>query len=204
VSPDGRTIAFHSNRGGVWNIWKMNADGSNPVQLTHDSSDSKFPRFTPDGANVVYEHVGQDAIYTIWTIPIAGGVARQLTTGLSMYPTVASDGRLAFWRSESRTERAWKIAVTDRDAVSGLALFGFPSDRMPQVQLRWVPRKDAISYIEDRDGVSNIWMQPVSGGPASRVTSWTSGNIYSFDWSADGKLVYSRGMTTRDVVMMRR
>ncbi len=204
VSPDGRTIAFHSDRGGAWNIWKMNADGSNPVQLTHDASDSKFPRFTPDGANLVYEHVGPDALYAIWMVPLAGGAARQLTTGLSMYPTVASDGRLAFWRSESRTGRSWKIAVTDRDAVSGQSLFGFPSDRMPQVQLRWVPRKNAISYIEDRDGVSNIWMQPAGGGPASQVTSWTSGNIYSFDWSADGKLVYSRGMTTRDVVMMRR
>ncbi len=204
VSPDGRTIAFHSNHGGVWNIWKMDSDGGNPTQLTRDASDSTYPRFTPDGKNLVYEHVGQDAVFTIWQVPIAGGGARRLTTAMSMYPTVAPDGRLAFWESESRTAPSWSIVVTDAEAASRQAVFGFPTDRMPQVQLRWVPRRSAISYIEDRDGVSNIWMQPVGGGPAIRVTSWTSGNIYSFDWSADGALVYSRGMTTRDVVMMRR
>jgi Tol biopolymer transport system component len=71
------------------------------------------------------------------------------------------------------------------------------------VRLRWVPGKNAISYVESLDGVSNIWMIPVATGVPQQLTSFTSGRIYSFDWSRDGTLVYSQGMNTNDVVLMR-
>ena len=53
-SPDGTKIAFTSDRGGGDNLWVMDADGSNPVQV----SDEKFrlltqPEWTPDGEYVV-------------------------------------------------------------------------------------------------------------------------------------------------------
>ena len=61
----------------------------------------------------------------------------------------------------------------------------------------------AITYINDENGVSNIWMQPVDGRPARAVTRFDWGTVFSFDWAANGGLAYSRGMSTADVVLVR-
>ena len=53
-----------------------------------------------------------------------------------------------------------------------------------------MPAANAISYIENRKGISNIWVQPIDSGPAQQLTRFTSGRIYSFDWSADGRHLY--------------
>ncbi len=53
-------------------------------------------------------------------------------------------------------------------------------------------------------GVSNLWIQPLDGGPARQITDFKEGVIFSYDWSADGKRIYlSRGSETRDVVLIR-
>jgi Tol biopolymer transport system component len=53
--------------------------------------------------------------------------------------------------------------------------------------------------------VSNIWSQPLDGGPPKQITKFTSGQIFSFDWSRDGKqqLVCSRGTQTTDVILIK-
>jgi TolB protein len=53
-SPDGKWICFTSNRNGDLEIWAMRADGSNPVQLTHEKGYDGGPFFSPDGKRLVY------------------------------------------------------------------------------------------------------------------------------------------------------
>jgi hypothetical protein len=116
---------------------------------------------------------------------------------------MSEDGRLAYWFCQNPSDPRWTIAILSPGAAAPERFFGFPPDRMPGELLRWVPGKNAISYVENLQGVSNIWMQPLDGSPARQVTSFTSGHIYSFDWARDGRLVYSQGITTSDVVLMR-
>jgi hypothetical protein len=53
--------------------------------------------------------------------------------------------------------------------------------------------------------VSNIWTQPLDGGPARQITNFQSDHIFWFEWSPDGRqLGVSRGAITSDVVMIRR
>jgi Tol biopolymer transport system component len=54
-SPDGRRIAFSSDRSGVQNIWVCDSDGSNPVQLTSFERHSGTPRWSPDGRQLVFD-----------------------------------------------------------------------------------------------------------------------------------------------------
>jgi Tol biopolymer transport system component len=57
----------------------------------------------------------------------------------------------------------------------------------------------------NRDGVSNIWIQPLDGGAPKQITHFKSDQIFWFEWSPDGKqLGVSRGAITSDVVMIRR
>ena len=54
-----------------------------------------------------------------------------------------------------------------------------------------------------RNGASNIWEQPLSGGPPRQITNFTSDRINAFAWSRDGKQLFMiRGNTTADVILI--
>jgi Tol biopolymer transport system component len=70
--------------------------------------------------------------------------------------------------------------------------------------VRWTVDGRNLTYIKDDNGVSNIWNQPLSGGPPQRITSFKSGRIFNFNWSHDGKyLALARGSMSGDVVLIR-
>jgi TolB protein len=53
-SPDGKYIYFNSSRTGTMQLWRMNADGGNQVQLTFDKLNDWFPHVSPDGKWLVF------------------------------------------------------------------------------------------------------------------------------------------------------
>ncbi|MGB7437285.1 MAG: hypothetical protein WBR26_07280 [Candidatus Acidiferrum sp.] len=58
-------------------------------------------------------------------------------------------------------------------------------------------------FLDSRDGVGNVWLQPLQGGKPRQLTNFSSDRIYSFDWSPDGKqLVVARGNSSSDVVLI--
>lgn len=60
-SPDGQYLYFNSTRSGAMALWRAEADGSDPVQLTHDSARRDwFPHLSPDGKHIVYVSFGDD------------------------------------------------------------------------------------------------------------------------------------------------
>jgi|SRR2546427_2010056 len=70
--------------------------------------------------------------------------------------------------------------------------------------VRWTPDGRALTYINTRGIVSNIWLQPVDGGPPKQLTDFKTDRIFSFDWSRDGKwLGCSRGVVDSDVVLIK-
>ena len=70
--------------------------------------------------------------------------------------------------------------------------------------LQWTGDGRAIYYIAFNNGVSNIWRQPVDGSPPGQVTQFTTGRIFNFAYSADGKqLALSRGFFDSDVVLIK-
>jgi len=60
-SPDGQHLYFNSTRSGAMALWRAKADGSEPVQLTHDPARRDwFPHLSPDGKQIVYVSFGDD------------------------------------------------------------------------------------------------------------------------------------------------
>jgi Tol biopolymer transport system component len=59
-SPDGRAIAFSSDRSGREEIWAMDTDGSNPRQLTNAPVRNWRPRWSPNGARILYQQISQN------------------------------------------------------------------------------------------------------------------------------------------------
>ncbi|MCC7407129.1 MAG: PD40 domain-containing protein, partial [Phycisphaeraceae bacterium] len=60
-SPDGKRIAFTSNRAGNWDIYLTDPDGGQPIQLTSDPTQDIHPSFSPDGKKLVYCSYGSES-----------------------------------------------------------------------------------------------------------------------------------------------
>jgi TolB protein len=59
LSPDGKQIAFASDRSGNWDIYVMPLEGGRPVQVSFDPADEISPSWSPDGTQLVYSRMGQ-------------------------------------------------------------------------------------------------------------------------------------------------
>jgi len=69
--------------------------------------------------------------------------------------------------------------------------------------IHWAPDGQALDYHLFRAGASNIWRQPLAGGPPKQMTNFKSDLIFFFDWSRDGKqLALERGTISSDVVLI--
>jgi hypothetical protein len=60
-----------------------------------------------------------------------------------------------------------------------------------------------MAYIDGVGDASNIWVKPLDGRPAEKLTHFTEGRITTFDWSPDGsRLGWIRVSEVRDVVLI--
>ena len=103
-SPDGRRVAFGSQRSGDMEIWLANADGSSPLQLTRGPGlwqDS--PQWSPDGRQIAFDSQGEGGHWSVCTIDADGGSVRQLTSdaGDQNNPSWSSDGRFVYFAAQS-------------------------------------------------------------------------------------------------------
>lgn len=66
-----------------------------------------------------------------------------------------------------------------------------------------MPDSRAFMCFQERDGVGNIWRQPLDGNPSQQFTHFTEGNIGNFALSADGhQLALAHGRHFNDVVLI--
>jgi serine/threonine protein kinase/Tol biopolymer transport system component len=161
ISPDGKRIAFGSDRSGMREIWLCNSDGSNPVQLTwFDAPLATSPRWSPDGRFIAFDYrPGEHA--RIFVISAEGGEPHPVTGGNweDLMPNWSRDGKWIYFRSNrGGLWELWKA----------------PSAGGPAVQ---VIRNDGFEAKEGKDGKwlyystlsGSIWRVPVGGGNGTLV-----------------------------------
>ncbi len=113
LSPDGRRLAFASERagGGKHEIWIAEADA--PQQLTQGpGNDQGSPYWSPDGRRIVFDSEGKDSHRHLWMIDVDGGAPRRLTVeaGDQVVPAWSHDGRwiyYSWWLADSRD--IWRV-----------------------------------------------------------------------------------------------
>ena len=206
VSPDGRYVVFISDQSGYPNIWRMNIDGSNLKRLTNGNFEV-MPSCSADSQSVIYTSLVSEV--NLWQVPIDGGEPARLTSTWARGAVVSPDGKrmVCWYRGEREQNSQLKIAILPFEGIDPVKVFqvdrsAHPPNPAPNY-LRWTADGEAVLYIDNRDGVSNIWSQPIDSGPPTQVTEFTSDRIFSFDWSKDGKqLALARGRQTSDIVVI--
>ena len=210
VSADGRYIVFVSRRSGSLCVWRINADGSDPKQLTGSGTSPNWPQVTPDGRWVVYVNFAT-ATPSLWKVPIDGGEPVQLSDEYASGHAISPDGKQIASYGYTQESNQWRIDLTPIAGGRPTKTFSLPptaffaySDPFFIPSLRWTPDGRAVAYVDTRDGVSNIWAQPVDGNAPRQLTHFKSHLIASFEWSRDGKqLALARGTEASDVVLIR-
>jgi hypothetical protein len=156
-------LAFHSNRGGTYDIWTTGADGAVVKRLTSGPAQDFNPNWSPDCRFVAFER-RQNANYDIWVIELATGVERPLLTGAAQQtdPVWSPDRRsLAF---VADNEGNAEIYVADVQLIGvGLQVVGIrnlsrslSSDTAPD----WQP---ILPGITPAGGTPSVPLAPTGG-----------------------------------------
>jgi Tol biopolymer transport system component len=162
-SPDGKKIAFESNREGYLDIWVCDNDGSNCSQLTSTrQGQSGTPRWSPDGRYIAFESITQ-GFYEVYIVEVAGGTPRFVPTfpeGNNGAPNWSRDGQWIYFYSahERGPYQLWKVPFQG-----------------PPVR---VTKNGGVYASESHDGQfvyyakfnePGLWRMPLNGGEETHV-----------------------------------
>lgn len=200
VSADGSVIVYTSFTAGIPHIWRMDADGSNARQLTSGQGE-EAPALSPDGKWVVYVE-RKESRQAIWKMPVASGEAVLVTDEEARSPVVSPDGKWIGCFVLDKQVKRMRLAV--------IPFAGGPAKIICKGNLtsdywgiKWSPDSRALTFILTRNGISNLWGQPIDKGQPKQLTDFRSDRIFRFAWSPDGKsLACERGTTINDIVVV--
>src|SRR5579864_634179 len=217
VCGDGRYVVFTSYREQKQGIWRMDADGSNPVRIA-DETLAQSPLCSPDGKWVVYL---RSPGWLPMRVPIGGEKPAQMVaqdpveadpiseSDFTAPAQISPDGKLIAYLTWSNPginpsspsgSKPLVLKVIPLDGGAPVHQFDWPA---LAGHPRWDTKGDALQYVLTKNGVSNLWEQKLTGGSPKQTTNFQSGLIFDFGWSHDGKqLALTRGSKSSDVILI--
>jgi serine/threonine protein kinase len=167
LSPDGKFVAYASDRGGSDNlhIWLQQVSGGDAIRLTDLAADDYDPSFSPDGGRIAFRSEREGGgIYVVSTL---GGSPRMIAPN-GRRPRFSPDGtRILYWVGGD----FGKIFIVDaNNGATQPFQPGFFNARYPV----WSPDGKFILFAGDREPnlryETDWWVAPVDGGPAVKTS----------------------------------
>jgi Tol biopolymer transport system component len=216
-SPDSRMIAFTSDRGGGDNVWIMNADGSDPRQITHE----KFrllnePNWSPDGQYIVARKhfTTQRSLGTgeIWMYHIGGGdgvlLVKRSSDALQKElgePAFSPDGAAVYYARNVSRGTTFEYAQDSNQSLFEIERYDIATGEVTTTvagaggAVRPTPSPDGkkIAFVRRERGHSKLYIKDIETGVVSKVyesldldlqETWAVHGVYpAMDWTPDSK-----------------
>jgi len=212
-SPDGRSIAFSSNRYGNNDVFVMSATGGAPRRLTYHTGGDDVVGWTRDSEGVIFRAVRGDGAFptvaTLYKISAKGGQEQSMNLDWGYWGSFSPDGNSlvfnrhpATWsRRHYRSSYAADLWIEDISARSYTKLLG--DEQYNRYWPMWgadgsiyfvgdpLPNEKGVipGSAEVRKSVNNIYKVPVKGGQPTQVTRHTDGSLFWPSMSSDGKVI---------------
>lgn len=189
LSPDGRLVAFSAEYAGNTDVYVVPVGGGQPKRLTWHPSSDLVQGWTPDGGAVVFASPratwAPSGVPRFWSVPKDGGVETEMPMPRANQGKISPDGkRVAYrmassWDEERRNYRGGQnkpIWILD---LNTFALDTTPFTGSKEMDPVWVG--DAVYFLSDRDGVSNVWAYNTASRALTQVTKFRDFDVKTLD-----------------------
>jgi Tol biopolymer transport system component len=192
LSHDGKWLAYDSDRGGNFDIYKIRLDGGDPVQLTTDPGNDFSPAWSPDDRQIAF-HSQRTGTRHIYVVSAEGSGDRLVVSGPGQdyYPDWSPDGRRIAFISVAATRQLY-VTVRDTDGMWGAPQLR-ATDLTGAATAMWSPDGTLLAYPPRSGDVAVI--APEGGAP--RVVAdrrQLGGNAQAVTWGPDATTVYASAM----------
>jgi eukaryotic-like serine/threonine-protein kinase len=161
-SPDGKRIAFSSNRSGSHEIWLANSDGSGAVKLTSFGGTyyTSGPRWSPEGTVLFYSDSG--GVSARYAVSPEGGAPKRLS--LEGVGALSRDGKQMYYDAHEQIwQRSWPVLPSSPKPIQ-ITKKGGNSPRSS-------PDGRFVYYLKDDHEMTSVWKVPTGGGEETEVIS---------------------------------
>jgi tricorn protease len=193
LSPDGSLVAFSAEYAGNTDVYVVPAEGGQPRRLTWHPGADLVQGWTPDGKQILFSSPratwAPSGVPRFYTVPVSGGVETALPLPRANQGKLSPDGsKIAYrmptsWDEERRNYRGGQnkpIWIVD---LKSFALDSTPFAGSKEMDPVWVG--DAVYFLSDRDGVSNVWAFDTKTRALKQVTKFTDFDVKSVDASGN-------------------
>jgi Tol biopolymer transport system component len=192
-SPDGKSIAFQSNRDGPYHIYVMNTDGSNLRQLTSGDNDDRHPNWSPDGKTIAVD-TGEEIRREIALIDVATKNRTQLTKlGMTaQFPSFSPGGAtVAFFLYNLGSMDLWTVGKDGGNPTAVTRQLASEANNQCTFAChaaRWSPDGSRIAF-SDGDNARVMLMASLTSGAATPISPDDEKSHFPV-FLADGRIVY--------------
>lgn len=200
-SPDGKWIAFSSNRMGNYDLWLIPARGGEAKQLTFHTTNDRIANWTPDGQKLIFR-TGRKGTFNspLYTVDLEGGLPVPMDMDMGSAGMISQDGtKLAFnrlgfryWRKHYRGNNNTDIWIQDLETKNIRQLTDLDTKKFRTHTQDAFPMWGSdgqIYFMSERDDIFNIWKIDPLGGDPEQVTFHEKDGIQYPSISPDGKTI---------------
>lgn len=201
LSPDGKWLAFGSNRSGNFAVYVVSVDGGTPTRLTWHPAPCYPKAWTPDSKQILYTSTRDTApvgFSRLWLVSVEGGPSQLVSHQWGNDAAFSPDGKKLIVDRMDRWDGEWR---NYRGGQNTPLLILNPSDQsekllpyVSSVDIQPVWLGDHVYFLSDRDWTSNVWRYSIGSGELKQVTALSGSDIKTLDGFGD-QLIFERDGT---------